>query len=119
MLTGLSLHESFADTSASQAGNIECPVYYSSADGVNTVAGFLSSSLNIEAFYRSLAPTLFSSLNPLTLVFTNAYNLYDYALYQYNHNSTVYELDGIVETIAELYNIASEQTSSINTANNV
>ncbi|KAH8684624.1 histidine acid phosphatase-like protein [Tricladium varicosporioides] len=72
-------------------GNIGCTNY--SINQVNTLASqsFTNIMTANEGFYQSLAPSVFWSFDPSIVNLGNAYTLYEYALFQYTHNKTVYE----------------------------
>lgn len=62
-----------------------------------------------NSYYQSLNSALFAPLQlaPSLLTITNAYPLYEYASYQYNHNTTVSDILSIND-LTTLYLLASE-----------
>ncbi|KAM0131869.1 hypothetical protein ACHAP3_006611 [Botrytis cinerea] len=68
-----------------------------------------------DEFYLSLANTFFAGIDSSLLNYGNAINLYYYALYQYNHNSSVYDMTNSFGLLETLNGFASEQAISFNT----
>lgn len=68
-----------------------------------------------EEFYLSLANTFFAGIDSSMLNYGNAINLYYYALYQYNHNSSIYNMTNAFGLLETLNGFASEQAISFNT----
>ncbi|CZR52153.1 uncharacterized protein PAC_02030 [Phialocephala subalpina] len=69
-----------------------------------------------SSFYESMNSTVFYGLPTEILNYGNAWELYEYALYQYNHNSTFY--NSTVFTLSDLerlYTLASAQQWTFNT----
>jgi hypothetical protein len=76
---------------------------YTSSDDYNKTA---ASSLSL---YQRLVPLLFQNVVPQSLVsYYNAYDLWEYANYQYTHNKTVYEQLNPAD-LQELRVLASQQ----------
>ena len=75
----------------------------------------------LSAFYDSLKPgnhTVFEQLNPALVHYYNAYPLYEYALYQYNHNVTIFE-SLAADDLAQLQFYASQQQFQLNTPTSI
>ena len=67
-----------------------------------------------EDFYEILQNQTFSNLQPSLLNFGNAYELYELAAYEYEHNQQVYNSLN-PEDLVKLRNLASEQQWIFNT----
>jgi hypothetical protein len=67
-------------------------------------------------FYQSLDTSIFWNFNPDDISYYNAYLLYEYALYQYNHNSTFYNSIS-QSTMEQLYYLASRAEFLLNAPN--
>jgi hypothetical protein len=70
-----------------------------------------------SGFYQSLNQGLFSQLDPADISYDNAYLLYEYALYQYNHNSSFYNDPSSSAIIDQLSFLASQSEFGLNTPN--
>jgi hypothetical protein len=70
-----------------------------------------------EEFYDSLKNQVFVNLDPSVLNYANAYELYEYAAYQYEHNKSIYN-SLHPEDLANLRNLASLQQWTFNTPTN-
>jgi hypothetical protein len=70
-----------------------------------------------EEFYANLTNEVFFELDPSVLNYGNAYELYEYAAYQYEHNKTIYN-SLHTEDLAKLRNLASLQQWAFNTPDN-
>ncbi|PQE11480.1 histidine acid phosphatase protein [Rutstroemia sp. NJR-2017a BBW] len=66
-------------------------------------------------FYRSQADTFFSGIPIDLLNYGNAIDLYEYALYQYNHNSSIYNSSSSPHLLNTIYELASENAQALNT----
>ncbi|PQE08874.1 histidine acid phosphatase protein [Rutstroemia sp. NJR-2017a BVV2] len=66
-------------------------------------------------FYRSQADTFFSGIPTDLLNYGNAIDLYEYALYQYNHNSSIYNSSSSPHLLNTIYELASEKAQALNT----
>jgi hypothetical protein len=56
--------------------------------------------------------------NPSAIDFGDASNLYEYALYEYRHNYTIYQSNDFTETdLVKLRDLASEQQFALNSPN--
>lgn len=96
------------------AGNIQCTNL--SIQHLDTLVSseFVSKSVANEDFYGNFTTTVFSDLKPDIVNYGNAWDIYEYALYEYSHNQTVY--DSLAPSdLAKLYELASEQQWSLNT----
>lgn len=66
-----------------------------------------------EGFYENLTNSAFSGLETDIVSYANAMDLYEYALYQYNHNTTFH--DSLAPgDLAQLYALASKQQWAYN-----
>lgn len=72
----------------------------------------MSSTLD---FYVSQADTFFAGLPQDVLNYGNAIDLYEYALYQYYHNHSIYNSSSSATLLSTLYELASEQAQTLNT----
>ncbi|TVY83049.1 hypothetical protein LSUE1_G004570, partial [Lachnellula suecica] len=96
------------------AGDIGCPNYMNSAIETVSTSDFVNQATASQSFYDALASTVFAGIDPDTVNYDNALNLYEFALYQYNHNQTVYNsLDP--SDLDALFVLASEQQWAYNT----
>jgi hypothetical protein len=68
-------------------------------------------------FYASLANSVFWDFNPDILKYENAWELYEYALYEYNHNTTQSNTSFTTADLETLQNLASQQQFAYNTPN--
>ncbi|PQE16244.1 histidine acid phosphatase protein [Rutstroemia sp. NJR-2017a WRK4] len=96
------------------AGNELCTEYdkvnlRTTADPTGTL---MSQTLD---FYRSQADTFFSGIPIDLLTYGNAIDLYEYALYQYNHNSSIYNSSSSPHLLNTIYELASENAQALNT----
>lgn len=66
-------------------------------------------------FYLSLADTFFAGIDSSMINYGNAIHLYYYALYQYNHNSSIHDMANSAGLLNTLNGFASEQAISFNT----
>jgi hypothetical protein len=66
-------------------------------------------------FYRSQADTFFSGIPIDLLNYGNAIDLYEYALYQYNRNSSIYNSSSSPMILNTIYERASEQAQNLST----
>lgn len=94
------------------AGNIGCTNYEITQVEQLESLSFSGQIAATQPFYDSLASTLFWDYDPSIVNFGNAWILYEYALYQYNHNRSnpVSSSD-----LSQLYNLASQQQFELNT----
>jgi len=69
-------------------------------------------------FYQTLAATVFEKISPPLVNYYNADPLYEYALYQYNHNRTVFSSLSPAD-LSHLQFLASQQQFQLNTPNYV
>lgn len=67
-----------------------------------------------ENVYQSLAKSVFWNVDSSLVNFANAQNLYEYALYEYNHNKTVQDSLSL-STLDQLHSLASAQQWAFNT----
>jgi hypothetical protein len=69
-----------------------------------------------NAFYQSLGNSVFWAFTPDELNYGNAWTLWEYAAFQYQHNETLYQSGNLTtEDISKLYNLASQQQWLFNT----
>ncbi|RDL37311.1 Uncharacterized protein BP5553_04744 [Venustampulla echinocandica] len=98
------------------AGDVGCTNY--SINQVNTLASsaFTSQMAANEIVYQNLADSLFRDLDSSVINYANAENLYEYALFEYNHNTTV---QGSLSpaTLDQLHSLASAQQQAFNSQN--
>ncbi|KAF4633022.1 hypothetical protein G7Y89_g5097 [Cudoniella acicularis] len=96
------------------AGNVGCTNY--SINEVNTIEaqGFTSDMVATADFYQSLADSVFWDFDPSIINLANAYPLYEYALFEYNHNRSVYDTLSLAN-LTQLQNLASLQQWDFNT----
>jgi hypothetical protein len=96
------------------SGSEDCPQYQVSQFSYfnsQDYKGVLGSTM---PFYKSLIPPIFQNVIPDSQVtFYNAYDLYDYASFQYTHNKTVAE-NVDPSSMAELRSLASLQQYTLN-----
>lgn len=76
---------------------------------------YVNKVFQFEDFYQSLANKVFWEFDESILNFANAWGLYEYAAYQYEHNKSVYN-SLLPAEMAKLRNLASEQQWTFNTA---
>lgn len=77
---------------------------------------FIQEVQNTETFYTSLNGSVFQGLPIDILNYGNAWDLYDYALFEYNHNSTIFNNSDFTAADLEiLYSLASAQQLKFNT----
>ncbi|KAK0121118.1 hypothetical protein ONS96_011300 [Cadophora gregata f. sp. sojae] len=100
------------------AGQTDCKQYSNAqAKAVNTPA-YVKKIEDTQTYYASLSNTVFHSLDSSTLNYGNALTIYESALYQYRHNSTIFNSpDFTTNDLATLRNLASEQQWTFNTPN--
>ena len=100
------------------AGDTDCTTYSIQQVDILASESYGYELGNTSAFYDSIASTVFSGLSPAIVNYYNAYELYEYALYQYNHNETVYNnMD--ISTLSTLQTLASQQQMEMNTPNSI
>ncbi|KIV98902.1 uncharacterized protein PV09_09348 [Verruconis gallopava] len=96
-LTGTNNCQSFGDSAQA---------YYSSETFNNTEEA-------VQTLYQSLGHAVLNGVIPQDQwSFANAYLIYDYISYQYNHNSTAYDIlsgPGYKDSYDQLYGLASEK----------
>ncbi|KAG0651236.1 hypothetical protein D0Z07_1889 [Hyphodiscus hymeniophilus] len=96
------------------AGNIGCTNWaISQAEELESTSYATQTAATTE-FYQSLASTVFWEYDPSIVDYENAWILYEYALYQYNHN-TSQPISS--EDLSQLYNLASQQQFDLNSPN--
>ncbi|KAF5868374.1 putative histidine acid protein [Botrytis fragariae] len=97
------------------AGNDQCRTYDIATKFTKTSPSSTSMMASSDEFYLSLANTFFAGIDNSLLNYGNAINLYYYALYQYNHNSSIYDMTNSFGLLETLNGFASEQAISFNT----
>ncbi|TGO82075.1 hypothetical protein BPOR_0928g00020 [Botrytis porri] len=97
------------------AGNDQCKTYDIATKFTKTSPSSASMVASTDEFYLSLANTFFAGIDNSLLNYGNAINLYYYALYQYNHNNSIYGMTNSFGLLETLNGIASEQAISFNT----
>lgn len=69
-----------------------------------------------NAFYQSLGNSVFWAFTPDELNYGNAWTLWEYAAFEYQHNETLYQSGNFTAgDLATLYNLASQQQWLFNT----
>ncbi|KAF7915239.1 hypothetical protein BELL_1056g00020 [Botrytis elliptica] len=96
------------------AGNDQCRTYDIATKFTKTSPSSTSMMASTDEFYLSLANTFFAGIDNSLLNYGNAINLYYYALYQYNHNSSIYDMTNSFGLLETLNGFASEQAISFN-----
>lgn len=97
-------------------GSTDCTTYSEAQLQLLSQGSFNAQVSATADFYNNLASSVFSGLASDVVNYYNAYELYEYALYQYNHNSTVYQ-SLQPSDLDQLYNLASEQQFEFNSPN--
>ncbi|KAA8566054.1 hypothetical protein EYC84_008659 [Monilinia fructicola] len=97
------------------AGSDQCTTYDVATRFTKTSPNSTSLMASTEDFYLSLANTFFVGIDSAKLNYGNAINLYYYALYQYNHNSSIHNMTNAFGLLETLNGFASEQAVSLNT----
>ncbi|ORY56838.1 histidine phosphatase superfamily [Pseudomassariella vexata] len=73
-------------------GHVTCTEWWKSANDFKTNPASADLYNQTYSFYKNLWSTTFADTIPMTTVtLDHAYDLYDYARYQYNHNETIRE----------------------------
>jgi len=100
------------------AGQTDCKQYSNSqAKAIDTPA-YVKKIEDTQTYYASLSSSVFPSLDSSTLNYANALTIYEAALYQYRHNSTIFNSPTFTtDDLAILRNLASEQQWTFNTPN--
>ncbi|KAI9645132.1 hypothetical protein NHQ30_005866 [Ciborinia camelliae] len=97
------------------AGNDQCRTYDIATKFTKTSPNSTYLMATTEDFYLSLADTFFAGIGSPMLHYGNAIDLYYYALYQYNHNSSIHKMPNAFGLLGTLGEFASEQAISFNT----
>lgn len=72
--------------------------------------------VDTSLYYQSLASSVFEALDPNIVGYQNAWELYEYALFAYTHNSTLFHSTAFTsDDLSQLYNFASQQQWEYNT----
>lgn len=80
----------------------------------NTESSFVSTESSTYSFYQALLSSVFSTVTPAADVsYTNSYDLYKYAAYQYLRNATVFATLSAVD-LANLRALASQYEFAVN-----
>lgn len=98
------------------AGHEGCPNYAISGVKALSNQAFTSQMTTNQEFYQSMADTVFPKLDENIINYGNAFDIYEYALYEYNRNKTVYSALNNTNNIVKLRNLASAQQWYLNTA---
>lgn len=97
-------------------GNTGCTTNAILAAETLSSDAFIEEVVATDSFYTSLNASVFSDLPIDILNYGNAWELYDLALFQYNHNTTLYNSSAFTENDLELlYTFASAQQWTFNT----
>ncbi|KAH7410767.1 histidine acid phosphatase-like protein [Cadophora sp. MPI-SDFR-AT-0126] len=100
------------------AGQTDCKQYSNSQARAIDTPGYVQQIEDTQTYYASLSNSVFPSLDSSTLNYGNALTIYESALYQYRHNSTIYNSPTFTtDDLAILRNLASEQQWTFNTPN--
>jgi hypothetical protein len=101
------------------AGHIGCDNYSISEVKYKNTSAYRNRIDSTLSFYQTLRSSVFAGLQSSSILdFRYASQLYEYALYEYNHNNTIYRSsDFTADDLATLYNLASEQQFAINSPN--
>ncbi|ESZ92838.1 hypothetical protein SBOR_6775 [Sclerotinia borealis F-4128] len=97
------------------AGNDQFSSYDIATKFTETSPNATSLMTSTQDFYLSLANTFFSGIDSSMLNYGNAIDLYYYALYQYNHNISIFSMTNAFGLLQTLNEFASEQAVSFNT----
>lgn len=98
------------------AGNIGCNLYSIAQVESLTSAAYANEIQATNAFYESLNSSVFWNISPQFLNYMNAVDLYEYALYEYNHNTTLYNSTIFTaKDLSQLEILASQQQWEWNT----
>ncbi|QSZ34707.1 hypothetical protein DSL72_007562 [Monilinia vaccinii-corymbosi] len=97
------------------AGNDQCTAYDIATRSTKISPNATSLVTSTQDFYLSLGDTFFAGIDSSQLNYENAIDLYYYALYQHNHNSSIYNMTNASGLLETLYTFASEQALSFNT----
>jgi hypothetical protein len=96
------------------AGNIGCTNYAIAQIEELESPAYAGQIAATQSFYDSLAPTVFWDYDASLIHYGNAWVLYEYALYQYNHNRSNPISS---EALSQLYSLASQQQFELNSPN--
>ncbi|KAM3066052.1 hypothetical protein ACMFMG_010610 [Clarireedia jacksonii] len=96
------------------AGNEQCTEYIQ-ADLRSTEYSLEPIINNPSGFYLSQADTFFYGIPKALLNYGNTLGLYEYALYQYNHNNSIYNSSSSSRLLNTMYELASERAQLLNT----
>ncbi|CAG8960851.1 hypothetical protein HYFRA_00002388 [Hymenoscyphus fraxineus] len=98
------------------AGHEGCPNY--EINGVKALSNefFTTQRAASEDFYKSMARTILPRIDENIVNFEFAYEIYEYALYQYNRNRTVFSALNNTNDLEILRSLASKQQWYFNTA---
>lgn len=100
------------------AGNLGCTSYAIEMAEYLTSPAYNQEVMATNDFYHSLGASVFQNLSPALLNYVNANDLYEYALYQYNHNTSIYNSTSFTTIdLGALEILASQQQWEFNTPN--
>lgn len=101
------------------AGHTACDNYTLSTIAYKNTSTYTNRISSTSDFYKSLNSTVFSDFTSASVLdFRYASDLYEYALYQYNHDFDIYNSKDFGSSeLQELYSLASEQQFAINSMN--
>ncbi|KAH8597812.1 histidine phosphatase superfamily [Bisporella sp. PMI_857] len=100
----------------SLSGSRDCSAYSQAFQEIINSDMYAAEAARTQNFYDRLATSVFADLASTSVTFYNAYQLYDYALYQYNHNATIFRSLSAGD-LAQLHSLASQQQFLLNTPN--
>jgi hypothetical protein len=85
------------------------------AESLGSVA-YVQEIESTNAFYQSLGSSVFWAFDPSDLNYGNAWTLWEYAAFEYQHNESIYNSDAFTaDDLSQLYNLASAQQWGFNT----
>ncbi|KAG4432865.1 hypothetical protein IFR05_011639 [Cadophora sp. M221] len=100
------------------AGQSDCSKYSNSQQKSINTSAYVSKIQETQTYYSSLSSTVFPDRDSSTLNYANALEVYEGALYQYHHNSSIHNSQTFTtDDLAILRNLASEQQWTFNTPN--
>jgi hypothetical protein len=77
---------------------------------------FVQEEQATSAFYESLGSSVFWAFDPSDLNYANAWTLWEYAAFEYQHNQSIYDSQTFTaDDLDQLFNLASAQQWSFNT----
>ncbi|KAH7346515.1 histidine acid phosphatase-like protein [Rhexocercosporidium sp. MPI-PUGE-AT-0058] len=100
------------------AGQSDCKQYSNSQVKSISTPAYVSKMQETQTYYSSLSSTVFPDRDSSTLNYANALEVYEGALYQYHHNTSIQTSQAFTtDDLAILRTLASEQQWTFNTPN--